>query len=272
MDLQETAKKIVKIAEQIEKEASDKSILICSECTHTASLTQINERRAKLAGDNYSVKPVTINEKVNCPVLGCPGIMSYFPTDASENFYVEEKVAAEGEGAPGGGIEDLLGESTEVKPEEEAPKAPKAPKIPKEEKPEEPKPEDTTGDIDVDDLFEDVETQNDNMQAEKAEKADTTQKARKERTDEQNRIDQEKDDEGLGIPPQKEPLATPPIKTEPSPEAVKEQPKEKLDIFEEEKPKKPKKKPEEIIKKDVPKFKSKEASDRYIKSTSRYAV
>lgn len=293
MDLQETAKKLIKMADQIEKDASDKSIFICSECNHTASLTDINDRRTKLAGDQYEVKPVTINDKVFCPVPECKGTMSYIATDESQNFYVEDKDAAK-EDDPAGSIEDLLGDAAKPTPtEEEPPKPPKKPKAPKLEEPgadlgaeppaleaptpeppalEAPAPEDKTDDLNVDNLFEDVETQNENMKADKAEQAETTQKARKERTDEKNRIEQEHED-GLGIPAAKEPLGDPTIKTEPSPESVKDQPKEKEDIFDVGKPKKPKKpKPEDIIKKDVPKFKSKEASDRYMAASSRYSV
>ena len=116
-----------------------------------------------------------------------------------------------------------------------------------------------------------METQNNKAKAEKQDKTETTQKARKERTDEQNKLDEIEDEKGMGIPPQKEPLDEPVIKTEPDPSAVKPMP----DELGEEKPKpkaKPKKKPEDIIKKDVPKFKSKEASERYEAVCNRYSV
>ena len=249
------------MADQIEKDASDKSIFICSKCNHTASLTEINQRRVKFAGDEYSVKPVTINDKVSCPVSECEGVMNYVATDESEKLYVN---AAEG-GDPLEESEDLLEtEDVDKKPVAPKPETPEAPK-PEEEMKEIP-PEEKTDDFNIDDLFEDVETQNQKAKADKQDAAITTQKARKERTDEKNRLEEEQD-KGLGIPPDKEPLATPPVKTEPDPSAVKEEP-----VLEEEKPKKPKKKPTDVIKKDVPKFKSKEAADRYEAVCSRYSV
>jgi hypothetical protein len=254
MDLKATAKKLIKMAEQIEQDASDKSIFICSECNHTASLTEINQRRTKLAAQedpDMEVNAVTINDKVSCPVPECVGTMKYFATDASEQFYVEDKEAGKDDSMFDESI-DPVGEKKDERAEPEE------------------KKDDS---VNVDDLFEDVETQNAKDKAEKQEKAETTQKARKERKDEKEKIEDAKDDAELGIPAQKEPLADPVTKTEPDPAAVKDQPKEKLDIFEEDKPKKPKKKPEEdIIKKDVPKFKSKEASKRYAAASSRYSV
>jgi hypothetical protein len=236
-------------------------------------LTEINQRRVKLAGEEYSVKPVTINDKVHCPVQECEGTMSYVATDSSDKFYVNEKGAA-GE-QPMGGAESLLGDegAVEETPPEETPAAAKPPKKEPEKDPlleeEPPAEEQPADDFNIDDLFEDVETQNEKSKAIKQDKTETTQKARKERTDEQTRLEEQGTEPGLGIPPDKEPLADPVTKTEPDPLAVKEEPGLGL---EEPKPKKPKKKPEDIIKKDVPKFKSKEASERYEAVCNRYSV
>ena len=143
MDLQETAKKLLKMADQIEKDASDKTVFICSHCNHTASLTEINQRRTKLAGDQFSVKPVTINDKVYCGAPGCDGKMAYVATDSSDKFYVEEKAAAGDESM--GGADPLLGDDGAV--EETPPEPKKEPKKEPEKDPllEAPKEEAKTG-------------------------------------------------------------------------------------------------------------------------------
>ena len=66
MDLKKQANKLIKLAEQIEREASEYTFYICSNCNHTASLGEINSRRTKLAAQEdpeMVAKPVTINDK-----------------------------------------------------------------------------------------------------------------------------------------------------------------------------------------------------------------
>jgi hypothetical protein len=260
MDLKEQANKLIKLAEQIEKEASDYTFFICSNCNHTASLKDINDRRTKIASQEdpeMAVKPVTINDTVACPVAGCEGNMNYVATDESEKYYVEA--------------------GKEETPAADAPAADE----PTDKAEEDTGKKEDTGDIDkeIDDLFEDVETQNEKVKEEKKDKAETTQKARKEKKEkdqETSLLDEGGEKDKSETPKDTDPLAEPIKSTEPDPAAIKEKDeegKEPEDVIPDEKPKpKKKKEPIDIEKKDVPKFKSKEASDRYAQSVSRYSL
>lgn len=260
MDLKEQANKLIKLAEQIEKEASEYAFFICANCNHTASLKDINARRAKIASmedPEMTVKPVTVNDKISCPVVECGGTMSYVATDESDKYYVEA------------GKEDV--------PEADAPEAPApeadAPEVDVlddagDEKKDTAKKDDG-GDIDeqIDSLFEDVETQNEKTKADKKDKVDTIQKARKEKKEktlEDDSLLDEGEEKDKGDAPKD--TAEPPAE-EPSAEKDEEvkEPEDKP------KPKK-KKEPLDLEKKDVPKFKSKEAADRYAQSVSRYSM
>jgi hypothetical protein len=252
MDLKEHADKLMKLAAKIEKEASEYTFFICSSCNHTASLMDINNRRVKMASlenPEMTVNPVTVNDAVSCPVPECEGTMNYIATENSEKYYTDEKDA---------GKDDMLevDEPSTDEPKEEEPKA------------EAPKEDNKDIDKEIDDLFEDVETQNENSKKEKADRADTIQKARHEKKQEETSL-AEKDDKDVSQDPKSEdPMVDPVVKTEPEPAAIKEDEEPK-----EEKPKpKKKKEPIDLEKKDVPKFKSKEASERYQSSVSRYSI
>lgn len=95
-DFKTAAQKLLKVAERIEKEASDSTAFVCASCNHTATLTTINEKRAKIAAEEEIDAPklVTVNDSISCPA--CEGVMSYVATEDSAKFYVEEKEAAEG--------------------------------------------------------------------------------------------------------------------------------------------------------------------------------
>ena len=97
MTLKEAAVELMKVADQIEKEAGEVTQFVCEKCNHTATLSSINDKRketAKTAGENVVVADVTVNDKIHCPA--CEGIMSYKQTEASEQFYFDpEKKAAE---------------------------------------------------------------------------------------------------------------------------------------------------------------------------------
>lgn len=83
------AERLLKIADDLEKEAADNTFFVCDGCNHTSSLLDINKKR-KIAGKNHSVKRianVTVNDAVTC--LACGGKMSYVPTDSSEKYYIE---------------------------------------------------------------------------------------------------------------------------------------------------------------------------------------
>lgn len=155
-NLKEAADRLIRIADAIDREASDCTYFVCDECNHTANLTTINSRRkeAALRIAREDVADITINDIIGCAVPGCAGSMKYATTENSAKYYVdaaeEEVEAAEGEKgevdfklteeAP-----DALPEEVEEEPkEEEAPKKEKEPKeeAPKEEKePEEDMPE-----------------------------------------------------------------------------------------------------------------------------------
>lgn len=83
------AQRLIKIADDLEREAAENTFFVCEGCNHTASLADINKKR-KVASSSYKVKRtanVTVNDAVTC--LACGDKMSYVPTDSSEKFYVE---------------------------------------------------------------------------------------------------------------------------------------------------------------------------------------
>lgn len=83
------ADRLLKIADQLEKEAAENTFFVCDVCNHTASLADINVKR-KTAGENHRVKRVanvTVNDEVGC--VACGGKMSYVPTVESSKYYVE---------------------------------------------------------------------------------------------------------------------------------------------------------------------------------------
>jgi hypothetical protein len=85
------AQRLLKIADDLEREAADNTFFVCDGCNHTSSLKDINAKR-KMAGENHKVKRianVSVNDSVTC--LACGGKMSYVPTDSSEKYYVESE-------------------------------------------------------------------------------------------------------------------------------------------------------------------------------------
>lgn len=101
MSLKKAAEDLLRVADDIEKEAAHITQFVCAKCNHTASLANINEKRSKFAaesGAKITVSEITVNDKVAC--IACGGEMSYKPTKASEMFYHEiegEKEASEEE-------------------------------------------------------------------------------------------------------------------------------------------------------------------------------
>jgi cephalosporin hydroxylase len=98
MTLKEAAVELLKVADQIDKEASEVTKFVCEACNHTSTLANINAKRAevaKTAGENVTVADVTVNDKIHCPA--CDGVMAYSQTADSEKFYFdpEKKVAEE---------------------------------------------------------------------------------------------------------------------------------------------------------------------------------
>jgi len=83
------AERLLKIANDLEKEAADNTFFVCDGCNHTSSLLDINTKR-KISGKKNNVvrvANVTVNDAVTC--VACGGKMSYVPTDSSEKYYVE---------------------------------------------------------------------------------------------------------------------------------------------------------------------------------------
>ena len=88
MSVKQAAEELLKIADDIEKDAAEVTEFVCDSCNHTAVLATINQKRLGAATDqeeNITVAEVTVNDKIKCPA--CDGIMSYHSTEASEAYY-----------------------------------------------------------------------------------------------------------------------------------------------------------------------------------------
>lgn len=299
MDLKKTAKRLLNLAERIKKEASDNSYFICENCNHTATLTDINERRVKLASaedPEMEVKEVTVNDKISCPA--CEGTMSYVTSGSSEKYYIEAEE------------EKMPEEETEMESEEETSEEEKPVKKEKsDEKSDMEDTEDVGEDIDIDKLFEDVETQNQKAKGEEetvpedtsstlppeapmnepeeksfAEKMDTpTEEETPEEEPAQIPEEEESEEEtSKEEMPEEESEDEKPIEEDSiEEESVGPEGEEEDEVFEkvEEEPKKKKKKKDKpddgianIDKKEVPKFKSEEAAQRFAASYERYSI
>lgn len=95
MDVKKAAEELLKIADDIEKDAAEVTKFVCSSCNHTTNLLGINAKRreaAKTAGDNVTVADITVNDKVKCPA--CDGVMVYAETEASAPYYYDPDKAA----------------------------------------------------------------------------------------------------------------------------------------------------------------------------------
>jgi hypothetical protein len=98
MSLKNAAEELLKIADDIEKEAEEVTLFVCAGCNHTATLGAINQKRKEAAEgseDNVTVQDVTVNDTVKCPA--CEGDMAYKATKASDPYYFdpEKKEASE---------------------------------------------------------------------------------------------------------------------------------------------------------------------------------
>lgn len=98
MSLKNAAEELLKVADEIEKEAADVTQFVCDKCNHTASLAAINQKRkeaAEASEDNVAVKDITINDTVNCPA--CDGVMAYKASKASDPYYFDPEQKEAGE-------------------------------------------------------------------------------------------------------------------------------------------------------------------------------
>jgi hypothetical protein len=94
--MKKAADELLKIADEIEKEAAEVTQFVCGKCSHTATLAAINTKRqaaAKEAGENVTVSDITVNDSIQCPA--CDGIMAYKATEASEAYYFDPDKKAE---------------------------------------------------------------------------------------------------------------------------------------------------------------------------------
>lgn len=273
MDRQATAKRLLKLADVLQKRAEYSAYFVCDTCNHTANLSSINSKRERLASEegNSDILPrVSVNDRVSCPA--CEGSMSYVATEESGRYiYDESKTAGKDDEEI---LDDLMEDEGEDKEEKKSPKKGEKSEEPEESEESEEEPKDTdegkekskdedVGDeIDIDKLFEDVETQKkkDEDEGEKEEE-DTSSAMPPDEIEEKEVTEEPKEPKG-------------PEKTEESEEIseeIIEEPKK------EEKPKKKKKtkdKPDDgkanLDKDEVPQFKSKEAGERFKTSFDRY--
>jgi hypothetical protein len=116
MDVKKAAEELLKIANDIEKDAAEVTKFVCSSCNHTATLSSINVKRqeaAKTAGDSIQVADISVNDKVHCPA--CEGVMAYAETEASQPYYYDPDKAAVSKKE----IEEEKGETPKEQAEEE---------------------------------------------------------------------------------------------------------------------------------------------------------
>lgn len=203
-DPKTAAEELLKLADLIEKEASEKTVFSCEGCNHTASLSSINAARSDFAKKQATelqveieARPVTVNDKIACP--NCSSAMAYEPTAESERFYVESAEDSLADLDLDFGPEDKEDkpkkEKKEKKDEETAVEEPVAEEPSKEEAPKEeppkeapveepskeepPKEEPKKDDAPEEDIFEPVDEQAAKQEQEKAEEEDKKKKAPK---------------------------------------------------------------------------------------------
>jgi len=137
--MKKAADELLKIADQIDKEAAEVTQFVCNKCNHTAALATINSKRqaaAKEAGENVTVSDITVNDSIKCPA--CDGVMAYKATEASEAYYFDPDKKAKSDAE-----EEEADAEAKAKPkdEEEAADAEAAAHSEKTETPEEEKAE-----------------------------------------------------------------------------------------------------------------------------------
>ena len=89
MEMKQAAEELLKIADDLEKEAAAVTQFVCASCNHTASLETINARRidaAQSATSDVVVSKVDVQDVVACPA--CGGRMAYSPTEESQRYYI----------------------------------------------------------------------------------------------------------------------------------------------------------------------------------------
>lgn len=115
------AEELLKIADEIEKDAGEVTQFVCDKCNHTASLAKINEMRRQAATEIQAegevvATDITVNDKLQCPA--CDGVMAYRETEASKSYYFDPDKTAKDE-APAA-TPDSKPEGTETPADEAA--------------------------------------------------------------------------------------------------------------------------------------------------------
>lgn len=119
------AEELIKIAEQLEATAEEKTVFACESCSHTASLKEINNKiksygvKVASEGGSFDVGAslVEVNDTIRCPSCG-EGKMAYAPTAESEKFYItasEEEEEEDSSDIPKAKGEDGISDEDESK-------------------------------------------------------------------------------------------------------------------------------------------------------------
>jgi hypothetical protein len=119
MSLKQAAEELLKLADEIEGDASQVTQFVCDTCNHTATLAAINQKRkeaSKEAGENVTVSDITVNDKIHCPA--CEGVMAYSETSESAPYYYDTDKEAAAHSEKTETPKDEAAESLETQEEE----------------------------------------------------------------------------------------------------------------------------------------------------------
>jgi len=100
MEMKQASEELLKIADEIEKEAAAVTQFVCEGCNHTATLATINAKRVEAAqstGQEVVVAQVGVEDVLSCPA--CGGKMAYQPTEESQKYYINVKADDEDKAA-----------------------------------------------------------------------------------------------------------------------------------------------------------------------------
>jgi hypothetical protein len=98
ISMKQAAEELLKIADELDKDAAEVTEFVCDKCNHTATLATINGKRAELgkqAGENVVVSSISVEDKIACPA--CDGVMAYRATEASTPYYADDKAVTKEE-------------------------------------------------------------------------------------------------------------------------------------------------------------------------------
>jgi len=93
MSMKQAAEQLLKIADDIEKDAAEVTSFVCNKCNHTATLAMINAKRKEAAKEHQAAAAdISVNDSIHCPA--CDGVMAYQETEASKPYYYDPDKAA----------------------------------------------------------------------------------------------------------------------------------------------------------------------------------